>query len=183
MTFLPETKSRGAERQWPLWILVGIVLLAMALAVEAFLRAEDFAPGEEIFSPSIRDISVSQKNTLYPPANVGRFGRSPQTVFVYLSVQDAPPDRDMAVSISRTENASIPALIRSSEPEVFAVDEQEDQLTSGEKGATGVVKFALQTRSGDPIPAGNYTLEVREPSDGGAEGDVAARQYFVVEGR
>lgn len=180
MTVLPETKSRGAERQWPLWVLVVVVLVAMALLVEAFLRGENFAPGEEILSPSIRDVAVSEEDSLYPPPNVGRFGSPPETVFVYLSVEGAPAEEDMEVSIARSRNASAFALLFEREPEVVAVDEQEDQLSSGEDGATGIVKFALKTRSGEPVPPGNYTLEVRNP--GGAPGGLAARKLFVIEG-
>ncbi len=52
MTALPNTtSSKEAGRRWPLYVLVAIVLVALTLGVEAFLRAENFSPGEEIVSP------------------------------------------------------------------------------------------------------------------------------------
>lgn len=186
MTLLPETKSRGAGRRWPVWVLVGVALVALALLVEAFLRAENFSPGERILSPSIRDVAVSDEDALYPPPNMGRFTSPPETVFVYLSIEGAPAGEDMEVIVERSENASAFALLFAREPEVVAVDEQEDQLGGGEGGASGVVKFTLQTRSGGPVPPGNYTLEVYGPPVDGPgrspEKRPAVRKFFVVEG-
>ncbi len=186
MTALQETKSRGAGRRWPLWVLAAVVLVALALLVEAFLRAEEFSPGEKILSPSIRDVTVSDEDALYPPANVGRFESPPETVFVYLNVEGAPGEEDMEVRVERSENAPAFALLFGREPEVVAVDEQEDQLSSDESGASGIVKFALESRSGGPVPPGNYTLEVYGPpveDPGGSPGERAAvRKFFIVEG-
>lgn len=191
MTALPETRSRGAGRRWPLWVLVLVALVALALLVEAFLRAENFSPGEEVRSPGIRNIAVSDKDALYPPTDVGRFTSPPEVVFVYLSVENAPADKDMEVRVRRSASASAFALLFRREPEVIAVDEQEDQFSGGEGGgASGVVKFALKTRSGEPVPPGNYTLEIyglpADSGDGGSgEGSgerPAVRKSFVVEG-
>lgn len=44
------------------------------------------------------------------------------------------------------------------------------------------MKFALETRSGDPIPPGDYTVEIHGPGTGDGAGAVAARKSFVVEG-
>ena len=64
-----------------------------------------------------------------------------------------------------------------------ATDEQEDFLSKGENGATGIVKFALRTSSGEPVPPGNYTVDVYGPgAAGGESAAVAARKSFVVEG-
>ena len=181
MTALPNTtSSKEAGRRWPLYVLVAIVLVALTLGVEAFLRAENFSPGEEIVSPSIRDVSVSAENSLYPPPDTGRFEGLPGTVFVYLSVEDLPSGEDMEARVKRVDSGSAFALFLGQEVGLEALDEQEDHLRKGPDGATGIVKFALKTESGEPVPPGNYTLDVYGP--GAENGAVAARKFFVVEG-
>ena len=182
VTVLPNTKTRGAGRQWPLYVLVAVALVAMGLVVESFLRAEEFAPGEEIVSPSIRDVSVSAEDRLYPPPDVNYFTQRPETVFVYMSVEDLPTGEDMRAEVRRAGNGSALSLLLGGEDELEAFDEQQDQLSSaGEAGgASGVVKFALKTRSGEPVPPGNYTVEISIPT-GGQTGAPAVRKSFVVE--
>ena len=177
---LPSTTTKAAGRRWPLFVLVAVALVALALLVEAFLRAEGFSPGEEISSPAIRDVSVSEQDSLYPPPDVGRFRERPQAIFVYLSVEDVPDVEDLEARVERSGSASAFSLLFGRGPRIGVVDEQEDQLSSGEGGASGIVKFALKTRSGEPVPPGNYTLEVR--GEGSGEGVVLARKSFVVEG-
>ena len=180
---LPSTTTKGAARRWPGVVLVAVVLVALALLVEAFLRAESFSPGEDIPAPGIRDISVSEDDSLYPPPDVSRFDGRPETIFVYLSVNDVPAVEDLEARVRRSGNASAFALLFGRGPEIRAVDEQEDQLSSGEGGASGIVKFALKTPSGEPVPSGNYTLEVRGVGGvGPGEGAVLARKSFVVGG-
>ena len=60
---------------------------------------------------------------------------------------------------------------------------RENNLSKGENGTTGIVKFALKTNSGEPVPPGNYTVDVYGPgvADGG-DNTVAARKSFVVQG-
>jgi hypothetical protein len=148
------------------------------------LRVESFSPGEEIVSPSIRDVSVSAENSLYPPPDTGRFEGLPGTVFVYLSVEDLPSGEDMEARVKRVDSGSAFALFLGQEVGLEALDEQEDHLRKGPDGATGIVKFALRSGSGGPMPPGNYTVEVYGPGSTGEEGAaaVAARKYFVVEG-
>jgi hypothetical protein len=55
-------------------------------------------------------------------------------------------------------------------------DGQEEHLGPSAGGVAGVVKFAVRTESGDPLPAGNYTVSIY------SGGDVAAKKYFVVSG-
>ena len=43
------------------------------------------------------------------------------------------------------------------------------------------MKFAMQTRSGEPIPPGNYTVEIHGSGTGDGARAVAARKSFVVE--
>ena len=186
MTALPNTKTRGAGRRWPFYVLVAVALVAVGLVVESFLRAEDFTPGEELVSPSIRDVSVSAENRLYPPPDVNYFGERPETVYVYLSVEDLPTGEDMRARVQRSGSGSAFSLFFGRDDGIEAVDEQEDQLSSGgeDDGASGVVKFALQTRSGDPIPPGNYIVEISGAPGGEAEGGAGApavRKLFVVQ--
>ena len=44
------------------------------------------------------------------------------------------------------------------------------------------MKFALQKRSGEPIPPGDSTVEIYGPGTGDGAGSVAARKSFLVEG-
>ena len=189
MNVLPNTATKGVRpkdvsRRWPLYVLVAAALAALALSVESFLKAESFSPGEEIVSPGIRDVSVSAENSLYPPPDTGRFEGPPGTVFVYLSVEDLPSGEDMEARVKRVESGSVYALFFGQGVGLEALDEQEDHLRKGPDGATGIVKFALKTRSGEPVPPGNYTVEVYGPGTTGEEGAaaMAARKYFVVEG-
>ena len=43
MNVLPKTTTRGTDRRWPLYVLVAVVLAALALGVEAFSRTETFS--------------------------------------------------------------------------------------------------------------------------------------------
>lgn len=181
MSVLPNTTTtKGIDRRWPLYVLVAVVLAALTLGVEAFLRAETFSVGEEISSPAVRDIVVSAEDSLYPPPDEGRFEGETETVFVYLSVEELPTGEDMEARVERVASGSVFSLLFSPGPGIEVLDEQEDQLSSGSNGATGILKFALQTRSGDPMPPGNYTVEIHGSGDGA--GVAAARKSFVVEG-
>ena len=54
----------------------------------------------------------------------------------------------------------------------------------GENGATGIImKFALKITSDEPVPPGNYTVEIYGPGATGEEedGPVAVRKLFVIE--
>ncbi len=81
-----------------------------------------------------------------------------ETVFVYLSVEGLPTEEDMEARVERVASESMFSLLFSPGPGIEVLDEQEDQLSSGSNGATGILKFALETRSGDPIPPGDYTV-------------------------
>lgn len=178
---LPSTTTKGTERRWPIFVLVAVVLVALALLVEAFLRAESFSPGEELPGPGIQDISVSERDSLYRPPDNGRFPQQPEIIFVYLSVNDVPGVEDMTAQVERSGSASVFSLLFGRGPELEAVDEQEDQLSTDEGGASGIVKFALKTRSGEPVPPGNYTVEIYGPDATGEEDAVAVRKLFVIE--
>jgi hypothetical protein len=187
MSVLPNTTTKRADRRWPLYALVAVALLGLALGIEAFLRAESFSPGEEISSPGIRDVTLSAENSLYPPPDTSRFEGPPETIFVYLSVEDLPNVEDMEARFQRVGSGSVFSLLFGPGVGIEALDEQEDQLRQTGNGATGIVKFALKTESGEPVPPGNYTVEVYGPGLAGGEGDVdeegavAVRKSFVVE--
>lgn len=182
MSALPNTTTtKGTNRRWPVYVLVAVFLAALVVGVEAFLRAENFSVVEEISSPAVRDITVSTEDSLYPPPDEDRFDGETETVFVYLSVERLPPGEDMEARLQRVESGSMFSLLFSPGPGIEVRDEQEDQLSSGSNGATGILKFALQTRSGGPMPPGNYTVEIHGSGSAGA-GAMAARKSFVVEG-
>lgn len=163
-----------------MYVLVAVALVALALGVEAFLRAENFLPGEEV-SPGVRDVVVSPENSLYPPPDTAHFEGPPETIFVYLSVEELPSVEDMEAQVERVGSGSVFSLLLDRGAGIEVLDEQEDQLSTGENGATGIMKFALKTTSGEPVPPGNYTVEVYGPGATGGEYAVAARKLFVIE--
>lgn len=181
MSVLPNTTTKGADRRWPLYALVAVVLVAMALGVEAFLRAENFLPGEDISAPGIRDVVVSPENSLYPPPDTARFEEPPETIFVYLSVEELPGVEGMEARVERAESGSAFSLLFDRGTSIEVLDEQEDQLSAGENGATGIMKFTLATTSGEPVPPGNYTVQIYGPDATGEEDAVAVRKLFVIE--
>jgi hypothetical protein len=164
-----------------LYVLVAVVLVALALGVEAFLRAENFLPGEDISAPGIRDVVVSPEDSLYPPPDTAHFEEPPETIFVYLSVEELPGVEGLEARVERAESGSAFSLLFDREAGIEVLDEQEDQLSAGENGATGIMKFALATTSSEPVPPGDYTVEVYSPGATGEEDAVAVRKLFVIE--
>lgn len=177
MSVLPNTATKGAYRHWPLYVLAAVAVVAFVLIVEAFLRAATFLPEEEISGAGIRDVVVSGENSLYPPPDTGHFQEPPETVFVYLSVEGLPSGEDMEARIERAWSGSVFSLFFGRGAGLEALDEQEDQLSVGENGATGILKFAFRSTSGEPVSPGSYTLDIRGPG----EDAVAVRKSFVVE--
>ena len=84
--------------------------------------------------------------------------------------------------VERVESGPMLSLLFSPRPGIEVLDEQEDLLSSGSNGAIGILKFALQTRPGEPLPPDNYTAEIYGSGSGSGAGAVAARKSFVVEG-
>ncbi len=180
MSTLFDTATRkAAVRRWPLYALVAVALAAAVLSVESFIRTESFSPGrEEIVSPAIRDVAVSAQDELYPPPDTSRFEGQPETIFIYLSVEGLPTGEDMEARVERAGSGSAFSLLFGGEGRLEALDEQEDLLRNTENGATGIVKFALGTRSGEPVPPGNYTIDIFH----GQSDTAAVSKLFVVEG-
>jgi len=104
-------------------------MAALALGVEAFLRAENFSVREGISSTAVQDITVSAEDSLYPPPDEGRFEGETKTVFVYLSVEELPPGEDMEARVERVESGPILSLLFSPGPGIEVLDEHEDQLS------------------------------------------------------
>jgi hypothetical protein len=182
MTGLPNTTTKGAGRRWPLYALVAATLVALVLYVEAFLRAETFSPGEEIDAPGVKDVVVSTEDSLYPPPDTSRFEERPETIFVYLSVEGLPAGEDMEARVESVGSGSVLSFFGQGAG-LEALDEQQNHLSKGENGDTGVVKFVLKTSSGEPVPPGNYTVDVYgSGAASGEDGAAAARKSFVVEG-
>lgn len=179
---LPNTATKGAYQRWPLYVLAAVALVALTLIIEAFFRAETFSPGEEISASGIRDVVVSGNDSLYPPPDTSHFQESPEKIFVYLSVEGLPSGEDMEARIERVWSGSVFSLFFRRSAGLEALDKQEDQLSAGEGGATGILKFAFRTRSGEPVPPGSYTLEVYGLGESGAEDTLTVRKSFVVEG-
>jgi hypothetical protein len=182
MRVLPNTSTKGAGRRWPLYALAIAALVALSLGVETFLRAENFLPGKEIVSPGIRDITVSTKDNLYPPPDTSYFEDQPEAVFVYLSVEDLPSGEAMEARVERAGSGSAFSLLFGPGAGLEILNE-DNNLSKGENGSTGIVKFALKTNSGKPVPPGNYTVDVYGPRAAeGEDNSVAARKSFAVQG-
>lgn len=58
------------------------------------MRAENFSPDEEIFSPNVQDTAMSTKNSVYPPPDADRLEERPGSAFMYLSVEELPTRED-----------------------------------------------------------------------------------------
>ncbi len=48
MSVLPNTTTKGADRRGPLYALLTVALLALALSGETFLRSENFSGGDRL---------------------------------------------------------------------------------------------------------------------------------------
>ena len=151
MNVLPNTTTKGTDRRWPLYVLVAVVLAALVLGVEAFLRTEAFSAGEEISSPAVRDVTVGAEDSLYPPLDEGRFGGEVETVFVYLSVEELPTGDDIEARLERVASGSIFSLLFSPGPSIEILDEQEDQLGRPVKLGLKRGDRHLEVRSGDEV--------------------------------
>jgi hypothetical protein len=88
----------------------------------------------------------------------------------------------MEARVERVESGPMLSLHFWPRPGIEVLDEQEDQLSSGSNGAIGILKFALQTRPGEPLLPGNYTVEIHGSGSGSGAGAVAACKSLVVEG-
>lgn len=182
MSVLPETSTRKARRRWPGYVLVGVGLAALLLTAVALLQDRGFSPGEELYAQELEDVAVSAEDTSYPPSDVLRFDRRPEVVYVYLAVEDLPRDSDLEAKVERSGRQSALYWILGGGEGIEVLDGQEEQLGPSGGGVAGVVKFAVREESGEPLPAGKYTVSIYAGPEGTEGRDLAAIKYFVIQG-
>jgi hypothetical protein len=174
---LPETATRKkVVRHWPGYVLAVLGLAALVLVAVALLREESFSPGEELYAPGFEGVAVSTRDTSYPASDVLRFDGRPEVVYVYLVVEDLPSGRNLEARVERSGRQSALAWLLQRGDGLEVSDEQEEHLRPSGGGVSGVVQFAVRTESGEPLPAGNYTVSIHGTEGGAA----AARKYFVI---
>ncbi len=179
MTPLPTTKQASSESRRVSWFLTGALVLAgLAVLVWAF-GGGSFEPGENMKAKGVKDVAVSEEDTLYPPSDVLRFSEAPAVVYVYVAVEGLPSGVELEASVQRSGRESVLGWLFSGAGDIEVVDEQEDQLTPAETGVAGVIKFALRTRSGESLPAGNYTVVIRR-SGADVNKNEVARKLFII---
>jgi hypothetical protein len=172
---LPETTTRKVDRRWPGYALAVVGLAALLLVAITLLRGGTFSPGEKLYAPGFRGIAVSAQDTSYPSSDVLRFNGRPEVVYVYLSVEDLPRGSHLEAKVERSGRLSaLSWLLLAGGDNLEVSDGQDERLGPSARGISGVVKFAVRAESGDPLPAGNYTVSIYS-----ARG-VAARKYFVI---
>ena len=183
MKVLPETATRKVDRRWPGYVLAVMGLGALLLVAMSLLREGGFSPGEERYAPGFEGVAVSTRDTSYPASDVLRFDGSPEVVYVYLVVEDLPSGRNLEARVERSGRRSALSWVLPAGGENLEVsDEQAEHLGPSDDGVSGVVKFAVRTASGGPLPAGNYTVSIyASPADAGGK-DAAAKKYFVIQG-
>lgn len=182
MTSLPTTTKRDPDRQRVSAYLIGaLVAVGLAVLVWVFGAGVGFEPGEVMEAEGIKDVAVSEEDTLYPPSDVLRFSEAPAVVYVYVAVEGLPSGTDLDASVERSGRESLLGWLFSGAGDIEVLDEQEDQLRPAEKGVAGVIKFALRTRSGESLPAGNYTVVIRRTGSD-VENSEAARKLFIIRG-
>jgi hypothetical protein len=176
MRVLPETATRKIEdKHWPRYVLAAVGLVALLLAATALLGGESFSPGERLYAPEFKGIAVSAENTAYPSSDVLRFVGRPEVVYVFLSVEDLPRGSHLEARVERSGRLSALSWLLSGGGDRLQVsDGQEEHLGPSAEGVAGVVKFAVRTESGEPLPRGNYTVSIY------SAGNLAAKKYFAI---
>lgn len=181
-SFPSTSKGPKAEerRRDPRLVPAALGVAALAIFLWVAFGGRGFEPGEEMNSPGIKDIAVSEEDTLYPPSDVLRFGTRPGVVYVYVAVEGLPEGTDLEARVERSGWESVLSRVFAGSGELEAVDEQEEQLGPSEGGVSGVVKFAVETASGEPVPPGDYTVIIHRAGGDVERGEVAARKQFAV---
>lgn len=154
-------------------LLLGVV--AISLLATAFLRSQDFSPGEEISSEAVEEVSASLEDTVYPPRDILLFDGGPEAVYVYMAVRDLDPEANFEATVERSGNMAPFRRFLGARDGLRIVEGGEEQLAPSEDGVSGVVKFAVRGRGGERLPAGNYVVDVR------INDTVAASKRFVIQ--
>ena len=175
---LPDTTTHKRARQHlsgPLLAAACFAALLLAAVATFSLGREDFSPGEELVSPGVEDVAVSPEATAYPESDALRLDEGHRVVYVYLRVEDLAAEGGLEARVERSSR--VPALARLFGGEgIRVLDEEEDRLGASDGRVSGVVRFAVRAGPGEPLPTGDYTVEVFAAGQ-----DVSvARKYFVV---
>jgi hypothetical protein len=171
--FMPDTRSKG-PRRWPDVVLLLLGVVAISLLAAAFLRSQDFSPGEEVRSESVEEVSASLEDTVYPPRDILLFDGGPEVVYVYLAVRDLEPEARFEATVERTGNVAPFRRLLGEGGGLRIAEGGEEQLAPSEEGISGVVKFEVRGEERERLPAGNYVVDVR------INGTVAASKRFVI---
>lgn len=180
MTTLPSTAKGEGKRRGPRLLPVFLGVGAVVLFVWVIFGGRGFDPGEELNDSAVKDIAVSEEDTLYPPSDVVRFGSRPRVVYVYVAVEGLPAGTDLGARVERSGWESVLARAFAGSGSLEVVDEQEEQLGPGEGGVSGVVKFAIGTGSGEPVPPGDYAVSIHRLGDDVEKEKAVATKRFVV---
>lgn len=157
-----------------------IVVTVFVLIALVFVVGQRFEPGEEIDDPGIKDIAVSEEDTLYPPSDVLRFAGRPAVIYIYVAVEDLPTGTELSARVDRSGRDSVISRLMFGRSSIEAVDEEEEQLNPSGEGVSGVVKFAIRMKSGAPLPAGGYLVSIQDIAGDVDEGETMATKRFVV---
>ncbi len=136
-----------------------------------------FSPGEELYARGVEDVAVSREATPYPGSDALRFDEGVRVVYVYLRAEDLASEGGLEARVQRSSRAPALAWLLPG-GDLRVLDEEEDRLGASDGGVSGVVRFAVRAGSGDPLPAGNYTVGVYASE--GASRAPLAEKYFVV---
>lgn len=177
MNWLPETGSRkvARRRRWPWVILVALALLAAWFLAGTFSQTTGSPPQEEL-SSGFADISVSTKDKPYPPQDVNHFAPPPRVIYVYVVLKGFSGKKDLEARVERTGSGSILSKLLPGSGELQVRSARDEKFARNAGGISGVAKFALKTKTGEPIPAGNYQVTVYATGGGGR----SAKKSFVV---
>ena len=181
MKSFPDTtteKGGGRPSRGPLLAAAGFGVVLLAAVVSWW--PGNFSPGETLISPGARDIAVSREDTTYPTSDALRFEERPEAVYVYLRVEDLP-EGDLEARAGLTAKGSVVGRVMGDRG-IRVVGRSEEPLGVSGGGVSGVLKFAVRSRSGGRLPSGNYTVEVYNDVGGPESGGAVARKYFVVGG-
>ena len=179
---LPNTATKKVDRRWPGYALAAMGLAALLLVASALVRGGSFTPGEKLYAPAFKDVAVSTHDASYPPSDVLRFESRPKVVYVYLAVKGLPKGRDLEATVERSGSQSALSRLLAGGDGLEISDGQEEQLGPSDGGVSGVIKFAARTKSGEPLPPGNYTVSIYLSGGEGKSTEAEARKYFVIQG-
>lgn len=181
MSGLPDTRSGPRRRTTAHRYAVLAAGLAAAAGATALLSGGE-APerGEEV-GAGVVEIAASSREVSFPRTDASGFDAGTPVVRVYLRVEDVPVGEKMVATVERTGRASAFSVLFGGD--AVTVDGGDaGRLSVSDRGASGVIPFAVRAADGGTLPAGGYQVEVRfGAGEDGGTGPVVARKYFVIE--